>query len=1175
MAHHTHGSERAIGDSTEYPPLPSNSGNSAELTRPSQTVQQQEQNQQKKSFAEVLTNTSRNVESQNFFPTDSKPTVGTRTHIDGRPTLIFNDTETLSLAAAFRYALVGKFSHGAPQYRNLHRLITELGIKGAFTVSMINARHVLISLSNEADFSRLWLRRIWYIQGFPMRVFKWTPTFTPTQESSIVPVWIDDATLNQSKLSKARVGIEIDLTAPIVEDFDLQINGRTIQQKVVYEQVPKYCNLCKHVGHDNLECYSMGNAPRPPPRSHTVRKPKGKEKKTTDERVAMEIGECSKTMEDRPRYASIDTSNEVLNNEKNDNACIAVVRNIEENDDIAHVNEIDDANVYVNEEKVMNAIIERDANLEDNVGMNGLNVTNVNLSVGAHLSNYFFINALEKWEKRPKRIKLKEAVQLFKYLKHLGRVCPGARYCKVTFEKGSRFVEAIAKGAGCCLVWAGTNKAGTVVSWAGLAWARAGSGLGRLDWGRAGGAAGMGSGVGGPGACHNATSKTLRRRHGFRPISQLSAAFPTSDHLHSDRRPMANVTDRLVLGFGDPPEFTLNPAEFPSLKPTPTESTRLNSANSQPPSLTKLFSETVAANRRPSTNEHRFFLANSTTISFGEKTVCDGRPTLVFSDSETASLTEAYRFSLVGKFSQGTPQYRNLHRLIAGLGLRGAFTVGMINTKHVLITLSDEADFSKLWIRRIWFIQGYPMRVFKWSPTFSPAHESSVVPIWVCFPGLPVHLFQKEALCTVASMIGTPLQIDEYTFNQAKLSKARVCIEIDLLQPRIEEIDIQIHGVTIRQKIEYEQIPKYCSLCKHVGHRATECYSKGNAPKPPPRVKTSAVYRQKQQQQTVQSDEHQVLDALPEQTNKSETCENSSSRYNVETVNISAHKEDDKLVAVSEVIREEVYCIPENDTNERENHANAINGIDEIDVINPSTIVCDNDENVEHAIDEIDANYPLEIGASEEIHKSNGVNDPIVGNEIIGVMMLSPIGMACDLMRRKEWIKMDSALNLLQNIKQFGIVIQSIKIFLNFLWAGIYFFWCWAEDLHTGLADWAGALAVWARAERTRLGLDYWAVVLGRARWAWTMELDSTGLGLAWFGLGRLVRILGYASGLQAWAEGTGPRRALGLWYWAEARDGPLQSGVGCCCRMGRTTRPTSWASSLTMLGCTFLDFNF
>lgn len=124
------------------------------------------------------------------------------------------------------------------------------------------------------------------------------------------------------------------------------------------------------------------------------------------------------------------------------------------------------------------------------------------------------------------------------------------------------------------------------------------------------------------------------------------------------------------------------------------------------------------------------------------------------------------------------------------------------------------------------------MRVFKWTPTFTPSQESSIVPVWVSFSELPAH---KEVLFTIPNMIGTPLQIDDATLNQYKLSKAQSCIELDLLKPRHEEFKIQICRDTIVQRIEYEQIPHYCSLCKHVGYQGSECYSKGDAPKPPPR----------------------------------------------------------------------------------------------------------------------------------------------------------------------------------------------------------------------------------------------------------------------------------------------------------------------------------------------------
>ena len=161
----------------------------------------------------------------------------------------------------------------------------------------------------------------------------------------------------------------------------------------------------------------------------------------------------------------------------------------------------------------------------------------------------------------------------------------------------------------------------------------------------------------------------------------------------------------------------------------------------------------------------------------------DKGPTLLFTDTETEVLAAPFRFTLVGKFSHGAPSYSMLHKLIAGTGIKNKFTVSMLNSRHVLISLSCEADYTRLWLRRIWYIQGYPMRIFKWTPTFTSSKESSIVPVWVSFSKLRAHLFRKEVLFTVASMIGTPLQIDDATLNQSKLSKARACIELDLLKP--------------------------------------------------------------------------------------------------------------------------------------------------------------------------------------------------------------------------------------------------------------------------------------------------------------------------------------------------------------------------------------------------------
>ncbi|KAG6492296.1 hypothetical protein ZIOFF_047250 [Zingiber officinale] len=91
--------------------------------------------------------------------------------------------------------------------------------------------------------ARVWTRGIWFIGGMPLRIFKWLPNFSYSVESSVVAVWIqfldfpihmfnkhslfsaarivgkpiklDEATTDGSRLSMARVCVEINLVKPM------------------------------------------------------------------------------------------------------------------------------------------------------------------------------------------------------------------------------------------------------------------------------------------------------------------------------------------------------------------------------------------------------------------------------------------------------------------------------------------------------------------------------------------------------------------------------------------------------------------------------------------------------------------------------------------------------------------------------------------------------------------------------------------------------------------------------------------------------------------------------------------------------------------------------------------------------------------------------------------------
>ncbi|XP_071940701.1 uncharacterized protein [Coffea arabica] len=164
-----------------------------------------------------------------------------------------------------------------------------------------------------------------------------------------------------------------------------------------------------------------------------------------------------------------------------------------------------------------------------------------------------------------------------------------------------------------------------------------------------------------------------------------------------------------------------------------------------------------------------------------------------------------------------------LRKDFAAVGFKGPASLGLLDPCHVLIRFDLEADFHRCWLRRYWSFQGFGMRVLKWSPSFFVDRESSIVPAWLHLPNLLVHLFSKGPLFSIAKLIVEPLKLDASIALLSRPSVARICADIDLLNDLPSRIWIQNGSTGFWQRVEYENLPDYCSCCYKLGHPTVAC----------------------------------------------------------------------------------------------------------------------------------------------------------------------------------------------------------------------------------------------------------------------------------------------------------------------------------------------------------------
>ncbi|KAI0507675.1 hypothetical protein KFK09_013802 [Dendrobium nobile] len=201
-----------------------------------------------------------------------------------------------------------------------------------------------------------------------------------------------------------------------------------------------------------------------------------------------------------------------------------------------------------------------------------------------------------------------------------------------------------------------------------------------------------------------------------------------------------------------------------------------------------------------------------------------GCPALLFEDAVIQQLAAPFSFTLVGKFMLRRPNLDGIRKFFHGLKLSGSFNVGLLDSKHIAIQLSNDLDYSRIFSRRSYYIQGCQMRLLKWSPDFDVREESPIALVWIAFLNLLLHFFNSHILFGLASVFGRPLQTDQATASLSRPSVARVLVKLDVTKKHPHEIWLGYEMNGYFQKVEIENLPIFCSHCKMHGHAINECF---------------------------------------------------------------------------------------------------------------------------------------------------------------------------------------------------------------------------------------------------------------------------------------------------------------------------------------------------------------
>ena len=109
---------------------------------------------------------------------------------------------------------------------------------------------------------------------------------------------------------------------------------------------------------------------------------------------------------------------------------------------------------------------------------------------------------------------------------------------------------------------------------------------------------------------------------------------------------------------------------------------------------------------------HLFSEPSLSPIEIKNPSLHNGQSTIFFTQEDINKVAAPFRLALVGKFNHGCPKIEEIQRFFLSIGLKQNGSVGLLDSRHVLVRFMAEQDFHQIWTRGIWNIGKFPMQTF-------------------------------------------------------------------------------------------------------------------------------------------------------------------------------------------------------------------------------------------------------------------------------------------------------------------------------------------------------------------------------------------------------------------------------------------------------------------------------